>query len=190
MQDGLPAVEDVPGHLVDVGAEAVLDVLAGLLEVFHLELDGGHLAAVAEGEQVLAGRVVGDGAECGDGHVDGEVDGEEAVFDHGEDEGGGAELEVGGELGHVGVADDDVEAAVFLGVGVGFVAGVDDGAFEGGLEADFDFEEVGALADLEAVAAAVDADADAAAPQTTWRETKKGVRWRTMSAKGVSRRMR
>lgn len=36
------------------------------------------------------------------------------------------------------------------------------GAFEGGLEADLDLEEVGALADLEAVAASVDADADAA----------------------------
>ena len=42
------------GLLVGVGAEAVLDVLAGQLEVLHLELDGGELAAVAQRDQVLA----------------------------------------------------------------------------------------------------------------------------------------
>ena len=42
------------------------------------------------------------------------------------------DLEEGGVLAHVGVADDDVQAAVALGVGVGLVAGVDDRAAAGG----------------------------------------------------------
>ena len=41
----LGEVEHVDRHRVDVGPEPVLDVLAGLFEVFHLQLDGGHLAA-------------------------------------------------------------------------------------------------------------------------------------------------
>ena len=38
--------------------------------------------------------------------------------------------------------------------------------------------------------AAVLADADPAGAETTWRETKNGVRCRTMSANGVARRIR
>lgn len=53
-------------------------------------------------------------------------------------------------------------SAVLLGVGVRFVAGVDDGALEGRLQADLDLEVVGALAELEAVLVSVLADADAA----------------------------
>ena len=44
----LPAVEHVGGLGVGVVAVAVLDVLAGLLEVLHLQLDGGQPAAVVE----------------------------------------------------------------------------------------------------------------------------------------------
>ncbi len=79
-----------------------------------------------------------------------------------EDQRGGADLEVGGDLGEVGVADDDVQPAVLVGVGVRLVAGVDDRPLEGGLEADLDLEEVGARGDLEAGAGAVLADADPA----------------------------
>ena len=39
----------------------------------------------------------------------------------------GPDLEEGGVLAHVGVADDDVQPAIALGVSVGFVTGVDDG---------------------------------------------------------------
>ena len=48
---------------------------------------------------------------------------------------------------HVGVADDDVQPPVLLGVGVGLVAGVDDRPLQRGLEADLLLEEVGPLAD-------------------------------------------
>ena len=93
-----------------------------------------------------------------------QVGGQEAVLDHRQDQRGRAELEVGGDLAQVGVADDHVQAAVLLRVGVRLVAGVDDRPLERGLQADLDLEEVGALADLEAAVPAVRAEADPAGP--------------------------
>ena len=58
-------------------------------------------------------------------------------------------LEVGGGLGEVGVADDHVQPAVLVGIGVRLVAGVDDAALEGGLQADLDLDVVGALGQLK-----------------------------------------
>ena len=81
--------------------------------------------------------------------------GQPAVLDHREDQRGRADLEVGRDLRQVGVADDHVQPAVLVRVGVRLVAGVDDRALERGLEADLDLEVVGALAQLEALAAAV-----------------------------------
>ena len=49
-----------------------------------------------------------------------------AGLDHPQHQVGGADLEQRRGLAHVGVADDDVQAAVALGVGVRLVAGVDD----------------------------------------------------------------
>ncbi len=83
---------------------------------------------------------------------------QEAVFDHGEHQGGGADLEVGRDLGQIGVADDHVQTPVAVGVGVRLVAGVHDRALQRGLETHLDLEEVGPLRDLEAVLAAVLAD--------------------------------
>ncbi len=59
------------------------------------------------------------------------------------------DLQEVGHLGQVGVAHDDVEAAVLLGVAVRLVPGVDDGPLERGLQADFLLEEVGPLGELE-----------------------------------------
>lgn len=185
-----PAGQDVLGLVVRVGAEAFFDVFAGELVVLHLELYRGECAAAAEGDQALEGGVVRHLVEGAYRLVDGEVHRDEAVLDHGEDQGRGAELEVGRDLREVGVADDHVEAAVLLGVGVGLVAGVDDGALEGGLEADLDLEVVGALAELEAVFVSVLADADAACACEDLAGDEEGVRWRTMSEKGVSRFIR
>lgn len=64
------------------------------------------------------------------------------------------------DLRQVRVADDHVQAAVLLGVGVRLVPGVDDGPLQGGLQTHLDLEVVGALADLEAVLPAVLADSD------------------------------
>ena len=80
----------------------------------------------------------------------GEVPGREGVvFDHGQHDGRGPHLEQGGHLGQVGVAHDHVQPPEALGVGVGLVAGVDDGPLEGGLEAGDLLEELGPLGDLE-----------------------------------------
>jgi hypothetical protein len=85
-----------------------------------------------------------------------------AVLDHRQDQRGRPDLEVGRDLRQVGVADDDVEPAVLVGVGVRLVARVDDRPLERRLEADLDLEVVGPLAELEALAAAVLPDADPA----------------------------
>ena len=58
-----------------------------------------------------------------------------------------ADLEEGRVLAHVRVADDHVEAAEALGVGVGLVAGVDDRARAGGRARDALPDVLGALAD-------------------------------------------
>ena len=53
----------------------------------------------------------------------------------------GAEFQCLRHLHAIGVADDDVQTAVCIG-GVGFVARIDDRAFEGGLQADFGVDVV------------------------------------------------
>ena len=83
------------------------------------------------------------------------------VFEQPQQHACGAEFQGLRYLHTVGVADDDVQAAVFVG-GVGFVARVDNRAFEGGLQADFGVDVVGALAELIAGDFAVLADSYAA----------------------------
>ena len=162
VQHRLPPVQHVGGDVVDVVPVLVLGVLAGPVQVFHLELDPGHPPAVPQDDQMAAGRVVRDGPQLGDRRLQREVGVQELVLDHRQHQRRGAELEVGADLAHVRVADDHVQPAVLLRVGVRLVPGVDDGPLERGLQADLDLEEVGALADLEARAAAVGADADPA----------------------------
>ncbi|CPB15312.1 Uncharacterised protein [Mycobacterium tuberculosis] len=53
-----------------------------------------------------------------------------SFFDQVEHQRRGTQLQIGRRLGKVGVADDDVQPAVPVGVGVRFVAGVDDAALE------------------------------------------------------------
>ena len=77
------------------------------------------------------------------------VPGVEVVLDHRQHERRRADLEERGDLGQVGVADDDVQAAVLLRVAVRLVPGVDDRALERRLEPDLLLEEVGSLAQLE-----------------------------------------
>ena len=70
------------------------------------------------------------------------------VLDHGQHERRGAVAQVDRVLRHVRVAHDDVQAAVFLPVGMGLVAGVDDRALDHGVERHLGLEEVGALREL------------------------------------------
>ena len=62
---------------------------------------------------------------------------------------GRPDLQEGRDLRQVRVADDHVQPAVLLRIGVRFVAGVDDRPLEGRLEPDLLLEEVGPLAELE-----------------------------------------
>ena len=63
-----------------------------------------------------------------DGRLEAIVLVEEAILDHVQDEGGGADLQIGRDLGHVRVAHDHVQAPVALGIGMGLVARIDDRA--------------------------------------------------------------
>ena len=71
------------------------------------------------------------------------------VLDEGQDERGRADLQEGRDLRRVAVAHDHVQAPVFTSIGVGLVTGVDDRPFQGGLEPNLFFEEVGPLGELE-----------------------------------------
>jgi hypothetical protein len=74
-----------------------------------------------------------------------------AVLDQLEDERRRAELQQRRDLAQVRVADDHVQPAVLLGVGVRLVARVDDRALQGGFETDLGLEEVRALRHLVTV---------------------------------------
>ena len=85
-----------------------------------------------------------------------------AFFDQIEHQRRGAQLQIRRRLGEVGVTDDHVQPAVAVGIGVRFVAGVDDAAFERGLQPDLDLDVIGALGQLETGLVAGGPDADPA----------------------------
>ena len=91
----------------------------------------------------------------------------------------------------VGVADDDVQPAVLLGVGVRLVPGVDDGPLERGLEADLGLEEVGALAEIwKSPCSALFSAPDLAGAGEHLAGDEEGLRCWTMRANGTSRAIR
>ena len=103
-----------------------------LRQVFPLDLQGGELPAVGEPDEGPAAEVVGDLADAADGVFHPHVPHDHPGLDHPQDQVHGADLQQGRGFGHVGVADDDVQPAVELGVGVRLVPGVDDGPGPGG----------------------------------------------------------
>src|SRR5262247_608959 len=119
-----PPGEDVEGHGVGVDA---LHVTGGVLQVLRLELQRRDGPPILQPDRLPQGRVVADVPDGLHGGLEAVVLVEEPVFDHVEEEGGGADLEIRRHLGHVGVAHDDVEPTVLLGVRVRLVARVDDG---------------------------------------------------------------
>ena len=70
------------------------------------------------------------------------------VLDHRQHDRRRADLQIGRDLTHVGVADDHVETPVLLRIAVRFVARVDDRALERRLETDLLLEEIGPLTQL------------------------------------------
>ena len=125
-------------------------MLLRLLEVRALHVEGGHLAPVDQVDRELQARVVADPVHRAHGLGQAQLVEADALLDHVQHQRGGADLEERGVLAHVGVADDDVQPAVLVGVGVRLVAGVDDAALEGGLQPDLDLDVVGALGELVA----------------------------------------
>ena len=96
---------------------------------------------------------------------------------------GGADLEERRDLAQVRVADDHMETAVLLWVGVRLVARVHDRALQRGLEPDLLLEEVGALADLEVASLGTVLGADLArARKRSGGVTNQGMRLRTSVA--------
>ena len=175
------------------GQASLLGPLAGPVEQLPLDLEGGHGDPVDRLEGLAARVGSWDTLRTAATGGRSEVAIEGVVFDHGQDDGGGADLQEGGHLGQVGVTGDDVEPAVALGVGVGLVAGVDDGPLERGLQPDLGLEEVGPLAELVRHVAGGGPAASTPTlpdPVKTWRVTKWVVAAATIRAKGTARSMR
>ena len=141
---------------------AAVDQLRHPVQVDPLQRKAGQFAAVGEGHGGPQRRVAADRMDRV--HRPGQQQIGQVIppglFDQVQHQRRGAQLQVGRRLGEVGVADDDVQPAVFVGVGVRFVAGVDDAALERGLQPDLDLDVVGALGQLETglVAGLPDAD--------------------------------
>ncbi len=122
-----------------------------------LDLDRGERAAVREMQGLGEGEVAADLLDRLDRLGEGEglpsgwdrrVTAGDGLED-GQHERGGAQLEIGRDLEAVRVADDDVQAAEPVRVGVRFVTRVDDGSAQGRLEPDLGLDVVGALGELE-----------------------------------------
>ena len=143
----LPQVEHLPGHRV-VKASPVGEGKR-LLEVLGLDLQRRELTAVHQAHQPTAGRVVADLADRPDRVLERQVAQHDAVLDHPEHEVGRTHLEQRRRLGQVGVADDDMQAAVLLGVRVRLVPGVDDGTRAGRRRGDAFPDVLSALAETE-----------------------------------------
>ena len=128
----------------------LLDVLPRALEVLPLHLHRREPAAVGQADERRAREVPGHVVERRHRRRQREV-GDVAVLDQLEDERRRPELQQRRDLAQVRVADDHVQPAVLLGVGVRLVARVDDRALQRGLQTDLGLEEVRALRDLVAV---------------------------------------
>ena len=78
-----------------------------------------------------------------------EIVGQKAFFEQSQDAGGRADLQRGGERTHVGVADEQMQPAIFAIIGQRLVARVDDGAIELHPLINVVHDVIGPLAELE-----------------------------------------
>ena len=179
-----PAAQHVRGLLV--GLPVRRDELLRLLQVHPLHLDRGELPAVAQPHLVGQRRVVADRLQRLDRLLDREVAGQRPRLDHGQHQRRRPDLEVRRDLGEVRVADDHVQPAVLVGVGVRLVAGVDDRPLQRRLQAHLDLEEVRPLRTAGSPACGPRCRCPTRpAPAKTCRVTKNGISPRMMSMNGV-----
>ena len=121
------------------------------LEVLLQDLQGTQAPTVGELKRAAKAGVAGDlpGLGHGVGQAQAAPGCGDAVGQDLEHQGGHAELEPGHRVEAVGVTGHQVEAPPALGVGVGLVAGVDQGAVHRGSQAHNLLQVVGPLTDLE-----------------------------------------
>src|SRR5699024_3194005 len=131
-----------------IGALPV-DVALHLFHVFALDLQRTGLTAVGQTYLATSGHVVADLADRPDGVFQRVIAHDHTGLDHLQYQMGGSELEQRGGLAHVGITDDHVQSTETFGVGVGFVAGVDDGTRASGGRGDTFPYVFGTLADTE-----------------------------------------
>ena len=128
-QRASPQVEDAVGDRV---AATPGDEVGRLGVILPLDLQGAGLPAVGQLHPPSGGHVVADLADGADRVLQRHVPHDDPGLDHAQHDVGGPDLEQHGHLAHVRVADDDVQPAEPLGVGMRLVAGVDDRAGSGG----------------------------------------------------------
>ena len=138
----------VEGELFFIGEVVVLGEPNRPAEILALDVEGGDLASVGEPDPLGAGHIVADLANRTDRILEGHVSEHDlGLFEHAQHERARADLQEVGVLAHIRVAHDHMEPAVALGVGVGFVAGVDDRAASRGSRADALPDVLGSLTD-------------------------------------------
>jgi hypothetical protein len=128
------------------------------------DLERRALRAVVHRNPRAQGRVVRDVTDRPHRIAEGEVLRDGAVLDHREQQRGHAVAEIDRVLRHVRVADDHVEPAVFLAIGMRLVAGVHDRPLHHRVESDLGLEEIRALGDLVGAGVSTILAADLARP--------------------------
>ncbi len=123
-------------------------------QVLPLQVERGHRLAPVEPDGSPQARVVAHPPHLPHRVLEEQRLPQRPRLQRGQHQGGAPQLEQDLLLRQVGVPDDDVQPAVGGRVGVGLIPGVDDGPLQGGLQAHFLLEEVGALAQLEGHAGA------------------------------------
>ena len=134
--------------LLERGETVTLREPQRAVQVLALDLDCRELAPVRQPDPAPARDVVADLADRPDRVLQGEVPpGARVLFEHAQEDRRRPDLEERRVLAHVRVADDHVQPAEPLGVGVGLVAGVDDRPGPGGRARDAFPDVLGPLGD-------------------------------------------
>ncbi len=124
-------------------------MLDGAGVVLALDVQRARLTPAGQPHRPPAGDVMAHLADGADRVVQRKVAERHPRFDHFQHQRRGAHLEHCGGLAHVGVADDDVQPPVLLGVGVRLVASVDDRPAAGGRRGNAFPNVLGTLAQAE-----------------------------------------
>ena len=117
-------------HLVLLSAGfPVLSEAQRPVEELLLDVQWTHLPSTGQTYRAATGQVIADLSNCPDGILQRHVPEDDVgFFQHPQDEPAGPDLKEGCVLTHIGIADDHVQSPEALGVGMGFVSGVDDRA--------------------------------------------------------------